>query len=125
MNNKTLFINSSTTEKIIKFTFNITNDYSGDIRALSFVIATDASNPSSYLVSIPVIDSGTYQQTITVEINENDSQFKNAVQTMLSTAPSSDTGVGLLFNNYHTLFSCSYRFSNESQEQRGGLDSIT
>ena len=92
---------------------------------MSFVIATDATNPSSYLVSIPVIDSGEYEQTITVEINENDSQFKNAVQTMISTAPSSDTGVGLLFNNYHTLFSCSYRFSNESQEQRGGLDSIT
>ena len=88
-------------------------------------MATDASDPSSYLLSIPVTDSGAYQQTIAVEINENDSQFKNAVQTMLSTAPSNDTGVGLLFNNFNAMFSCSYRFLNDSQEQYGSLNSIT
>ena len=89
-------------------------------------MATDASDPSSYLLSIPVTtDSGAQEQTITVEINENDSQFKNAVQTMISTTTSDDTGVGLLINNFNAMFGCSYRFLNDSQEQYGRLDSIT
>ena len=112
---KELLFASVVKQKTVRFTFNISNEYYGtSICAQTFFIATDVANPSTYSLSIPVAGSGDYKETIVIDVPQT--QFQTAMNTVIATIPTENTGLGLLFSRPSGMYEVSYRFINETRE---------
>lgn len=115
-----LFANAD--QKTVRFTFNISNDYGKSLYAQTFFIAADVTNPSNYSLSVPVAGSGDYTEVLVLDVPQT--QVQNAMNVLIATTPTENTGLGLLFSRTSGMFDIHYHFINETQEYNSYLGAL-